>query len=74
MDWWLIDLEFEPDVYYCNDHMVKVFGLDTRKAAHSLRETSPIAGDYIKYFEFKDTRQAGGKSRHGQRRWRHGSR
>ncbi|QOP44970.1 diguanylate cyclase [Sulfurimonas paralvinellae] len=54
LSWWLIDLEDDPDIFYCNDVMSQTFSLDPDRIQHSVNETCPIAGDYNKYIAIKD--------------------
>ena len=46
VSWWLIDLEDNPDLFYCNPTMCETFSLDPRLLQHSVSQTCPIAGDY----------------------------
>ena len=56
--WWIIDLEDNPDIYYCNDYMVDTFSLDEEVTQHSVSLTCPIAGDYLKNVGLKSSHQA----------------
>ncbi len=56
--WWIIDLEDDPNIYYCNDYMVDTFSLDERVTCHSVSQTCPIAGDYLKNVSLKSSYQA----------------
>ncbi|PCK07528.1 MAG: GGDEF domain-containing protein [Alteromonadaceae bacterium] len=46
LSWWIIDLEDDPNIFYCNNTMCKIFSLDASVIHHSVSETCPIAGDY----------------------------
>lgn len=56
--WWLIDLKADAETYHCNDHMCKTFSLDPARKGHSVRDTCPIAGDYLKYVECENPEDA----------------
>lgn len=56
--WWLIDLKDDPGSYYCNSHMCDAFSLDPTLEAHSVRDTCPIAGDYLKNVELESSTDA----------------
>ncbi|MFT6924569.1 MAG: diguanylate cyclase (GGDEF)-like protein [Psychromonas sp.] len=56
--WWIIDIENATDVFYCNDYMADVFNLDKSLSCHSVSNTCPIAGDYLKNVELKSSQQA----------------
>jgi diguanylate cyclase (GGDEF)-like protein len=56
--WWLIDLDNNPNIYYCNKTMAKIFDLDTNSIKHSVLETCPIAGDYNKNIAIKSSKNA----------------
>ncbi len=58
MSWWLIDIKNNPDSFYCNQTMTKVFSLDQNLEKHSVSQTCPIAGDYLKNVELKSCEQA----------------
>ena len=58
ISWWVIDYEYEPGYFYCNDLMAETFGLDKNTLRHSVAETCPIAGDYIKNVQLASTNQA----------------
>lgn len=46
--WWIIDFEYEPTYFYCNENMEEVFSLDKSLEKHSVADTCPIAGEYNK--------------------------
>jgi len=46
LSWWIIDLEDNPNIFYCNQTMCKTFSLDHNIIQHSVNQTCPIAGDY----------------------------
>lgn len=46
LSWWIIDLEDDPDIFYCNEIMCETFSLDKHLKRHSVRITCPIAGEY----------------------------
>lgn len=58
ISWWILDIENEPDRFYCNDNMIKVFNLDKTLTSHSVEGTCPIAGDYLKNVKLKSSKQA----------------
>ena len=58
LSWWLIDVREDPDSFYCNHTMAQAFSLDSNLEKHSVSETCPIAGDFIKNVELKSGRQA----------------
>ncbi|MDX2367852.1 MAG: GGDEF domain-containing protein [Colwellia sp.] len=58
LSWWVIDLEHNSNIFYCNLTMCKKFELDTSVVQHSVIETCPIAGDYNKNIAIKDSKQA----------------
>ncbi|MFM2587251.1 GGDEF domain-containing protein [Vibrio sp. TBV020] len=58
LSWWLIDLEDNPDLFYCNDTMCNTFHLDSTLTAHSVSKTCPIAGDYNQNISIKNSEEA----------------
>lgn len=58
LSWWLIDLEQDPEVFYCNQTMCETFHLDSSKLQHSVSQTCPIAGDYNKFIAIKNSEKA----------------
>lgn len=58
LSWWIIDLEDDPDTFYCNRTMCDTFNLNPASTAHSVSKTCPIAGDYNKYISIKNTAKA----------------
>lgn len=56
--WWIIDYKNDPGYFYCNDLMVETFLLDKDEKKHSVADTCPIAGDYIKNVKLASTKQA----------------
>ena len=58
LSWWLIDLEADPNVFYCNHTMCETFHLDPKLVHHSVSHTCPIAGDYNKYIAIKSSDKA----------------
>lgn len=46
LSWWIIDLENDPNIFYCNREMCDLFSLDHNITQHSISETSPFSGDY----------------------------
>jgi diguanylate cyclase (GGDEF)-like protein len=56
--WWIIDVENSPGLFYCNQYMEDVFNLDKFLPYHSVSDTCPIAGDYLKNVELKSSQQA----------------
>jgi hypothetical protein len=55
ISWWLIDLEHDPGVFYCNDTMCETFSLDKSITAHSVSKNFPIAGDYNQNIAIRNT-------------------
>ncbi|WP_163935014.1 GGDEF domain-containing protein [Paraferrimonas sp. SM1919] len=58
ISWWLMDLENEPNVFYCNPTMCETFALDPSKLKHSVDDSCPIAGDYNANIKIKNTKKA----------------
>ena len=58
MCWWIIDYKNDPDYFYCNKLMIENFNLDEKSEKHSVSNTCPISGDYIKNVKFASTEQA----------------
>lgn len=58
MCWWIIDYKNDPDYFYCNKLMIENFNLDEKSEKHSVSNTCPISGDYIKNVKFTSTEQA----------------
>ncbi len=58
VSWWLIDLEDDPDTFYCNQTMRDTFHLDSDKVGHSVLGTCPICGDYNKFIALKSSDKA----------------
>jgi diguanylate cyclase (GGDEF)-like protein len=58
LSWWLIDLEEDPGLFYCNATMRKTFALDDSLLAHSVVKTCPIAGDYNQNIAIRSTELA----------------
>lgn len=56
--WWIIDLEDDPDTFYCNREMCKTFSLDPSIIQHSVRKNHPIARDYYNNISTKKSAQA----------------
>jgi len=56
--WWIIDYKNDSGYYYCNELMEDTFMLDKSNEKHSVSQTCPIAGDYIKNVKFASTDQA----------------
>lgn len=52
--WWLIDFAEDPDHYYCNYAMKRTFHLNMNAERHSVADTCPIAGDYLKQVKKAD--------------------
>ena len=42
--WWIIDYEYDPSHFYCNELMEETFSLDRSLEKHSVALTCPIAG------------------------------
>jgi len=49
--WWIIDYEYDPSYFYCNEYMKDTFSLDKNLKKHSIELTCPIVGDYNKNIE-----------------------
>ncbi|WP_299568306.1 GGDEF domain-containing protein [uncultured Shewanella sp.] len=58
VSWWLIDLEDNSNVFYCNSNMRDMFSLDSNTLQHSVSKTCPIAGDFNKNIAVKDAHKA----------------
>ncbi len=58
LSWWIIDLEDDPDVFYCNQAMCETFHLNPSQTQHSVSKTCPIAGDYNKYIAINSSKKA----------------
>ncbi len=58
LSWWIIDLENNPDIFYCNKVMCNAFSLDENIIQHSVSKTCPIAGDYNTNVAIKSTDKA----------------
>lgn len=58
LSWWIIDYKNDPGYFYCNDVMEDTFDLDKNAKKHSVAETCPIAGDYIKNVHLASTQKA----------------
>ncbi len=52
--WWIIDYEYDPEYFYCNELMEDTFSLDKNLEKHSVALTCPIAGDYNKNIELAE--------------------
>lgn len=58
LSWWIIDLKDDPNSFYCNQTMCEAFALDGNLTRHSVVETCPIAGDYIKNVAIRSSDKA----------------
>ncbi|MDG3085622.1 GGDEF domain-containing protein [Vibrio hannami] len=58
LSWWIIDLDDNSDVFYCNQTMCDTFHLDSSLPSHSVSQTCPIAGDYNKYIAISSSDKA----------------
>ena len=58
MCWWIIDYKNDSGHYYCNELMEDTFMLDKSAEKHSVSQTCPIAGDYIKNVKLASSKQA----------------
>lgn len=58
VSWWLIDLEDNPGLFYCNATMRETFDLDREASVHSVAKTCPIAGDYNQNIAIRSTELA----------------
>lgn len=58
VSWWLIDLEDNPGLFYCNTTMRNAFALDDNVVAHSVAKTCPIAGDYNQNIAIRSSKLA----------------
>lgn len=56
--WWVIDAVNDPDHFYCNDEIKKMFGLNLHSRCFSIRDYSPIAGSYNPRIHKADARAA----------------
>lgn len=57
VSWWIIDLEDDPDYFYCNAFMKETFSLEQSLNKHSIAQTCPIAGDYNKNIDLATSAQ-----------------
>jgi len=58
ISWWIIDYKNDSGYFYCNELMCEHFELDKNVEKHSVNDTCPIAGDYIKNVKLASTKQA----------------
>jgi diguanylate cyclase (GGDEF)-like protein len=58
LSWWIIDLEDDPNIFYCNQTMCETFSLDHNIIQHSVTETCPIAGDYNSNIAIRNSEKA----------------
>lgn len=58
LSWWIIDYKNDPGYFYCNEVMANTFNLDINAQKHSVVDTCPIAGDYIKNVNLASTDKA----------------
>jgi len=58
LSWWIIDLEDDPNIFYCNKTMCKTFSLDENITQHSVSQSCPIAGDYNKNIAIRSSNKA----------------
>jgi diguanylate cyclase (GGDEF)-like protein len=58
LSWWIIDLEDDPNTFYCNQTMCETFSLDQNVTQHSVQETCPIAGDYNTNIAIRNSEKA----------------
>ena len=58
LGWWIIDFQNDPDHFYCNVAMKKMFGLDLSQERYSISQTCPIAGEYNKHVKEEDAATA----------------
>jgi diguanylate cyclase (GGDEF)-like protein len=58
LSWWIIDLEDNSDLFYCNKTMCQTFSLDINLTQHSVSQTCPIAGDYNSNIAMKSSAKA----------------
>lgn len=58
LSWWIIDLGYDPNIFYCNKTMCKTFSLNEEIAQHSVTHTCPIAGDYNKNIATRSSAKA----------------
>lgn len=56
--WWLIDLDYNPDIFWCNAAMCQAFSLDPCQEEHSIQASCPIAGDYNQNIAIKSSDKA----------------
>lgn len=58
LSWWIIDLEDNPNIFYCNKAMYQAFSLNENITQHSVSDTCPIAGDYNNNIAIRNTSKA----------------
>ena len=58
LSWWIIDLEDDPNIFYCNETMCRTFSLDYTINRHSVLKTCPIAGDYNNNIAIRSSEKA----------------
>ena len=58
MGWWVIDYKNDPEHFYCNDEMKRMFSLDPSQKRFSIAKSCPIAGEYNKHIEKADKEAA----------------
>jgi diguanylate cyclase (GGDEF)-like protein len=56
--WWIIDLEDNSNIFYCNKVMCQTFSLTEDVIQHSVSGTCPIAGDYNTNIAIKNSAKA----------------
>ncbi|MBX2863910.1 MAG: GGDEF domain-containing protein [Leptolyngbyaceae cyanobacterium MAG.088] len=58
LSWWIIDLEDDPNVFYCNREMCETFSLDPNIIQHAVSETCPIPGNHNNHIGVSDSVRA----------------
>lgn len=58
LSWWIIDLDDDPNLFYCNPTMRETFSLDPNRVQHFVNKSCPIAGDYNRNVAIKSCSKA----------------
>ena len=58
MGWWVIDYKSDPEHFYCNDEMKRMFSLDPSQERFSIAKSCLIAGEYNKHIAEADKETA----------------
>ncbi len=58
LGWWVIDYANDPQHFYCNEEMRRMFHLPGNVEKYSIAQQCPIAGDFNLYIEEADREKA----------------